>query len=51
MGTVLFFAAGNAANGNGARSGDFIYTTSAGLPSPSTPVTPVSWGEIKSGDW
>ena len=26
---ALFFAAGNAANGNGSSSGDFIYTTSA----------------------
>ena len=27
-GGVVFYAAGNAANGNGANSGDFIYTTS-----------------------
>lgn len=29
VGPVTFYAAGNAANGNGATTGDFIYTTSA----------------------
>jgi uncharacterized protein (TIGR03437 family) len=32
IGRVTFYAAGNAGNGNGATSGDFIYTTSASLP-------------------
>ncbi len=30
-GTVTFYAAGNAANNNGANTGDFIYSTSASL--------------------
>lgn len=29
VGSVTFYAAGNAANGNGASTGDFIYTTTA----------------------
>jgi uncharacterized protein (TIGR03437 family) len=32
-GDVIFYAAGNAANGNGANSGDRIYTTSLRVPS------------------
>jgi len=31
VGEVTFYAAGNAANGNGSTSGDFIYTTSKSL--------------------
>src|ERR1041385_7098079 len=31
VGRVTFYAAGNAANGNGDPSGDFIYTTSVSL--------------------
>lgn len=39
-GTVRFSAAGNAANGNFASSGDFIYTTTAASAAPATlPIT------------
>src|SRR5262249_59953992 len=31
VGRVTFYAAGNAANGNGGTSGDFIYTTSVSI--------------------
>lgn len=31
VGRVTFYVAGNAANGNGAQNGDFIYTTSASM--------------------
>ncbi len=31
VGRVTFYASGNAANGNGAQSGDFIYVTSASM--------------------
>lgn len=39
-GTITLYAAGNAANGNGSPSGDFIYTTSVQL-KPVTPAAPV----------
>jgi hypothetical protein len=40
VGRILFAAAGNAANGNFANSGDFIYTTSVVTdPAPANPVT------------
>ncbi|CAN5242160.1 hypothetical protein BH20ACI2_BH20ACI2_12120 [soil metagenome] len=36
-GEIVFYAAGNAANGDGSPSGDFIYTTSAAIgPGPAT---------------
>lgn len=42
-GTVIFFAAGNAANGDGTNGGDHIYTTNVRLdvaaPPPALPVT------------
>jgi uncharacterized protein (TIGR03437 family) len=38
-GSVVFYAAGNAANGNNANSGDFIYTTSVSIAA-STPGGP-----------
>jgi uncharacterized protein (TIGR03437 family) len=37
-GGVVFYAAGNAANGNGANSGDFIYTTSREISAIAPPV-------------
>ena len=47
-GPVTFYAAGNAANGNGANTGDFIYTSSVQL-NPAIPVVPaVSAGNIVS---
>jgi hypothetical protein len=40
VGRILFAAAGNAANGNFANSGDFIYTTTVVTdPAPANPVT------------
>lgn len=51
QGTVGFYAAGNAANGNFTNQGDFIYTGSATSQSPSTPVEALSWGRLKRGDW
>src|SRR5262249_8140231 len=39
VGIVRFFAAGNAANGNGQQTGDLIYTTSATSDSNFVPVT------------
>jgi hypothetical protein len=39
IGTVRFYAAGNAANGNGTNQGDYIYTTSAVSDSPTSVVT------------
>jgi hypothetical protein len=39
IGTVRFFVAGNAANGNGTNQGDYIYTNSAISDSASTQVT------------
>src|SRR5262249_47502723 len=41
VGRVTFYAAGNAANGSGTNSGDFIYTTSVGI-QPSCPSISVS---------
>jgi hypothetical protein len=39
VGTVKFYVAGNAANGNGDNQGDFIYTNSAITESPTSAVT------------
>ena len=39
IGTVVFYAAGNAANNNGGDEGDFIYTTNAISDSPTSTVT------------
>jgi hypothetical protein len=39
IGTVRFFVAGNAANGNGANDSDYIYTNTALSESPTTVVT------------
>jgi hypothetical protein len=39
IGTVRFYVAGNAANGDGTNQGDYIYTNSALSESPSTTVT------------
>lgn len=49
-GTVTFYCAGNAANGNGGSgAGDVIYTATATSPeAPSTAVTNTTWGKIKS---
>jgi len=47
-GAVTFYAAGNAANGNGSTNGDFIYSTSvASTEASSTDVSPITWGKIK----
>jgi len=51
QGRVTFYAAGNAANGNGAQTGDFIYTTSQSVQSaPTLPnVASVSAASFASG--
>jgi len=46
-GTVAFYASGNAANGSGSSSGDFIYTGTATSFMTGTPVEAASWGAIK----
>jgi hypothetical protein len=47
-GTVYFFAAGNAANGNMAPAGDWIYTTADSMRDTTTAAMPTSWGAIKA---
>jgi hypothetical protein len=52
-GPVTFYIAGNAANGNGLRTGDFIYTNVLLYDENQTGVEPVidpqaSWGKIKA---
>lgn len=51
VGRVTFYASGNAANGNGAVTGDFIYTTSQSIQfSPALPaVTSVSAASFATG--
>ena len=39
IGTVRFWFAGNAANGNGDNQGDYIYTSNASSDSPTSAVT------------
>ena len=48
-GIVIFYVAGNAANGNGINgTGDFMYKTSVSSNElPPTPVTRTTWGKIK----
>ena len=47
-GTVTFYATGNAANGNGADTGDFIYsTTTTSTEGSATDVSATTWGKIK----
>lgn len=48
VGTVVFCAAGNAANGNGDPSSDWIYTTSVSMTDTTTAAATSSWGAIKS---
>lgn len=47
VGTVYFFAAGNAANGSDDPSGDWIYTTADSMRDTTTAVVARSWGAIK----
>lgn len=49
-GTVTFYCAGNAANGNGSSgAGDVIYTaTKTSAEAPVTAVTSTTWGKIKA---
>jgi hypothetical protein len=48
-GTVTFYAAGNAANGDNSPLGDFIYSTSvASMEATSTGVSTTTWGKIKT---
>jgi len=47
-GTVTFYAAGNAANGNGNQLGDNIYTTNvSSMEGTATDVSATTWGKIK----
>lgn len=48
IGTVLFYAAGNAANGSYEPSGDWIYTTADSMRDTTTAAAPRSWGAIKA---
>jgi hypothetical protein len=50
VGTIVFYAAGNAANGDQTNSGDFIYTASAAMAMAQTPVHATTWGRLKAGD-
>lgn len=45
--TALFFCAGNASNGSMDPTGDFVFTTADTVLDITTPVRPVSWGEVK----
>jgi hypothetical protein len=47
VGTVLFCVAGNAANGSGDFTGDFIYTHADSLRDMPTPALRTSWGGVK----
>lgn len=49
LGTVLFYAAGNAANGSYEPSGDWIYTTADSMTDTTTAVRATTWGAIKAG--
>lgn len=62
VGTVIFYAAGNAANGNGADTGDHIYTTTQQLTAAAAGNTPTvntggvvpvgsKTGTIATGSW
>lgn len=48
LGTVLFHAAGNAANGSLEPGGDWIYTAADSMRDTTTAVVPASWGAIKA---
>lgn len=48
LGTVLFCAAGNAANGSNDPAGDWIYTTSVAMSDTTTPAVATTWGAIKA---
>lgn len=48
IGTVLFRAAGNAANGSYEPSGDWIYTTADSMRDTTTAVVARSWGALKA---
>jgi hypothetical protein len=47
MGQLAFAVAGNAANGNGDPSGDFIYTREIAVADTTTPARMASWGALK----
>jgi hypothetical protein len=49
IGDVRFFAAGNAANGNGTQLGDSIYTTVATVPEPGARAAPIAALLVVSG--
>jgi hypothetical protein len=48
VGTVGFYAAGNAADGNLTNTGDTIYTTAATAPVKPSPVESATWGALKA---
>lgn len=48
LGTVRFYAAGNAADGSYEPSGDWIYTAADSMRDTTTAVVPRSWGAIKA---
>lgn len=47
LGTVLFCAAGNAANGSEEPSGDWIYTTADSMRDTTTAAVATTWGALK----
>jgi hypothetical protein len=47
-GTVTFYLAGNAADNDGSRGGDFIYTTTLRLAEAQTAILSRTWSGIKS---
>lgn len=48
QGKILFYYAGNAANGGGSSAGDFIYIGADSVDVSPTPVEGTSWGAIKA---
>ena len=48
LGTVLFYAAGNATNGSYEPGGDWIYTTADSMRDTTTAVVAKSWGALKA---
>lgn len=47
VGSISFYFIGNAADGDGFDSNDWIYTGSYAIQDTTTPVLPTTWGEIK----
>ncbi len=48
QGSVIFFCAGNAADGTGDPGGDFVFTAADTVKIDPTPVVQISWGRLKA---